>query len=101
MPNTVSHSSSSIYDASDLSDVYSLAEYDLKWMQTALIHIQEQINKLSTSAKNKETILENHFSAILIHLEMYEFIAEKRIAYYLKETERYAQEWEATHRGVK
>jgi len=88
------------YDASDLHDVYSLAECDMQWMSTAIGHVKEEITKIHALAKDGETISQYHFSELITHLDMYEYLVDDRRDYHAKQAKEHAQEWEANKKAV-
>ncbi len=87
------------YDAVDLADAYSIAENDMAWMNTAIGHIRGEIRKLNKLAEDGERLYDFHFSELIHHIDMYEYLAEARQDYHTKESERYSKEWEQLKGG--
>ena len=102
MPNQInSKNTPKTYDASDLNDAYSLAECDMQWMSTAIGHIKEEIKRIHDLAKDGKVIPQYHFSELITHLDMYEYLADDRRHYHAKEAEVYNAEWEAEKQANK
>lgn len=88
------------YDASDLNDAYSLAECDMQWMSAAIGHVKEEIKRIHALAKDGEVISQYHFSELITHLDMYEYLADDRRHHHAKEAKAYEVEWEANKKAV-
>ena len=100
MPNQINKSIPKTYDANDLNWAHAVAESDMQWMNTAITHVKKEIKKLHTLAKNGEAISQYHFSELLTHLEMYEYLADDRLNYHAKEAESYNAELEANKKAA-
>lgn len=101
MPNQInSNNTPETYDAGDLTDAYSLAECDLQWMSTAIGHVKEEIKRIHALVKDGEVISQYHFSELITHLDMYEYLADDRRHYHAKEAEAYKVKWEANKKAV-
>ena len=88
------------YDAGDMLDAHSLAKADMQWMNTAITHVNKEIKRLHTLAINGETLSQYHFSELITHLEMYEYLADSRYHCHEKEADAYKTEWEANKKAV-
>lgn len=88
------------YDAGDLNDAYALAECDMQWMSVAIAHVKKEIRSLHNLAKNGEILSQYHFSELITHLDMYEYLADARHDYHHKEAEAYQAEWDADKKAV-
>lgn len=101
MPNQInSKNTPETYNAGDLNDAYSLAECDLQWMSTAIGHVKEEIKKIHALVKDGEVISQYHFSELITHLDMYEYLADDRRHYHAKVAKAYEAEWEANKKAV-
>jgi hypothetical protein len=87
------------YDAGDMHDLASMAECDMQWMNTAISYIRREIIKLNKSVKAGEEVTQHHFTDLIHHVDMYEFLADNRLAYHVEEAERYSKEWEQLKGG--
>lgn len=87
------------YDAGDIADIYSCTESDMQWMNTAISHIRNEIKKLNTLVLGGEAITQYHFTDLIHHIDMYEYLAENRLEYHAEEAERYAKKWEQIKGG--
>ena len=87
------------YDAGDLVDVYSCAESDMQWMNTAISHIRKEVKRLNKLAENGKEITQYHFTDLIHHIDMYEYISEERHAHHAEQAERYSKEWEKIKGG--
>ena len=87
------------YDAGDMHDLASLAECDMGWMSTAITHVKKEIKRIHGLAKNGEVISQYHFSELITHLDMYEYLADDRRHHHAKEAEAYEAEWEKIKGG--
>ncbi|WP_180124544.1 hypothetical protein [Acinetobacter sp. YH12097] len=83
------------YGAGDMHDLASLAESDMNWMCTAISHIRREVMKLNKLAESGKEVSQYHFSEMVTHLEMYEYLAEERHRNHAKEAKAYEAEWEA------
>ena len=88
------------YNSGDMADVYSLAECDMRWMSTAITHVNKEIKRLHTLAVNGEILSQYHLSELITQLDMYEYLADDRRYYHAKEAEAYKVEWEANKKAV-
>ena len=101
MPNQInSNNTPKTYDAGDLNDAYALAECDMQWMSTAITHVKKEIKRIHALAENGEVISQYHFSELITHLDMYEYLADDRRHHHAKEAEAYNTEWEANKKAV-
>ena len=80
------------YDAGDMHDIQSLAEYDMKWMQTAIDRIRRDFIDLSKNLQ-KQGVHQIYFDDLRTVLDMYSYLAEERHAYHEKTAKQYEQEW--------
>ena len=101
MPNQInSNNTPKTYDAGDVTDAHSLAESDMQWMSTALTHVNKKIKRIHDLAKNGEILSQHHFSELITHLDMYEYLADARLHYHAKEAKAHEDEWEANKKAV-
>lgn len=101
MPNQInSKNTPKTYDAGDMHDLASLAECDMDWMSTAIAHVRKEIKRIHGLAQNGEIISQYHFSELIVHLDMYEYLADDRRHHHAEEAERYSKEWEADKKAV-
>ena len=80
------------YDAGDMHDIQSLAEYDMNWMQTAIDRIRRDFIDLSKNLQ-KQGVHQIYFDELRTVLDMYSYLAEERLAYHEKTAKQYEQEW--------
>ncbi|MEQ1079896.1 hypothetical protein [Acinetobacter seifertii] len=100
MPNQINSTNTpKKYDAVDMHDLASLAESDMQWMSVAIAHVKKEIRSLHNLAKNGEILSQYHFSELITHLDMYEYLAGARHDYHHKEAEAYQAEWEKMKGG--
>ena len=88
------------YNAGDVADVHSLAESDMHWMSTAITSVNREIKRLHDLAKNGEILSQYHFSELITHLEMYEYLANYRRDCHTRDAEIHEAEWEANKKAV-
>ena len=100
MPNQIKKPLPKTYDAGDMHDLASLAESDMGWMSTAIGHIRKEIIRLNKLAEGGKEVTQYHFSELITHLDMYEYLAEDRHRNHAKEAEAYRAEWEKTKGGA-
>ena len=102
MPNQINSTNTpKKYDASDMHDLASLAESDMNWMCTAISHIRKEVMKLNKLAESGKEVSQYHFSELVTHLDMYEYLADDRRHYHAKEAEVYNAKWEAEKQANK
>ena len=89
------------YDAGDMYDLASLCESDMSWMCTAISHIRTEVIKLNKLAESGKEVSQYHFSELVTHLDMYEYLAENRHHNHAEGAKAYEQEWENTKGGDK
>lgn len=87
------------YTTGDMVDAYSVAEYDMNWMQTALNRVRDDFIKLSESLQ-KQSIHSIYFDELQTVLDMYSYIAEKRHSHHAEMAERYKQELDVNKEAV-
>ena len=87
------------YDAGDMHDMATMAKCDMAWMYTVIKHIRQEIIKLNKLAEDGEQIYDFHFADLIHHADMYEYLADNRLAYHAEETERYSKECEQLKGG--
>ena len=80
------------YDAGDMYDIQSLAEYDMNWMQTAIDRIRRDFIDLSKNLQ-KQGVHQIYFDELRTVLDMYSYLAEERHSYHEKTAKQYQQEW--------
>lgn len=102
MPNQINSISKKApqYDAGDMHDMASLAESDMQWMSTAITQVRKEIKRIHALAQNGEAISQYHFSELITHLDMYEYLADNRLEFHTKEAEAYKVEWEQLKGGT-
>ena len=100
MPKINSKNTPETYDAGDVADAHSLAECDMQWMSTAIGHVKEEIKRIHALAKDGEVISQYHFSELITHLDMYEYLADDRRHHHAKEAKAYEVEWKANKKAV-
>lgn len=100
MPKINSNNTPKTYDADDMADLASLAECDMRWMSTAITHVRKEIKRIHALAENGEIIYQYHFSELITHLDMYEYLADSRRDSHAKEAEAYQAEWEDNKKAV-
>lgn len=84
------------YDAGDMYDLASLCESDMNWMCTAISHIRIEVMKLNKLAESGREVSQYHFSELVTHLDMYEYLAENRHHNHAEGAKAYEAEWEAS-----
>lgn len=93
MPNQInSTNTSKKYDAGDMHDIQSLAEYDMKWMHTAIDRIRRDFIDLSKKLQ-KQGVHSIYFDDLRTVLDMYSYLAEERHAHHADMAEQYKKEW--------
>lgn len=80
------------YDAGDMYDIQSLAEYDMNWMHTAIDRIRRDFIDLSKNLQ-KQGVHQIYFDKLRTVLDMYSYLAEERHSYHEKTAKQYEQEW--------
>ena len=80
------------YDAGDMHDLASLAEYDMNWMQIAINRIRCDFIKLRKDLQ-QQGVHSVYFDELQTFLEMYSYLAEERHSRHAKMSEQYQQEW--------
>ncbi|MCY2775381.1 hypothetical protein OXA34_03860 [Acinetobacter baumannii] len=78
------------YDAGDLWDIQSLAEFDMNWMEVAISDIKNRLKEIKAELGGKDVL---GFYALENVIDMYQYIAEKRHSYHAKQAEKYKKEW--------
>ena len=87
------------YDAGDMHDIQSLAEYDMNWMHTAIDRVRRDFLDLSKKLQ-QQGIHSCHFDELKTALEMYSYLAEERHNYHAEMSEQYEKEWRNTKGGA-
>ena len=101
MPNQInSKNTSKINDAGDMHDMATMAESDVEWMSTAITQVRKEIKRIHALVKNGEIISQYHFSELITHLDMYEYLADNRLEFHSKEAETYKIESEQLPGGT-
>ena len=80
------------YDAGDMYDIQSLAEYDMNWMQTAIDRIRRDFIDLSKNLQ-KQGVHQIYFDDLRTVLDMYSYLAEERHSYHAEMAKQYEEEW--------
>jgi hypothetical protein len=80
------------YDAGDMHDLASLAEYDMNWMQIAINRIRCDFLDLSKKLQ-QQGVHSVYFDELQTFLEMYSYLAEERHSRHAEMSEQYQQEW--------
>lgn len=78
------------YDAGDLWDIQSLAEFDMNWMEIAISDIKNRLKEIKAELGGKDVL---GFYALENVIDMYQYIAEKRHSYHAEQAEKYKKEW--------
>lgn len=78
------------YDAGDLWDIQSLAEFDMNWMEVAISDIKNRLKEIKAELGGKDVL---GFYALENVIDMYQYIAEKRHSYHAEQAEKYKKEW--------
>ena len=86
------------YTLLDLADAVSIAASDMQWMNTAIRHIRKEVMKLNKLAESGKEVSQYHFSELVTHLDMYEYLADARSNYHTDESERLNEEFEQEKR---
>ena len=93
MPNQINSTNApKKYDAGDMHDIQSLAEYDMKWMHTAIDRIRRDFIDLSKNLQ-KQSVHQIYFDDLRTVLDMYSYLAEERHAYHAEMAKQYEKEW--------
>ena len=87
------------YDAGDMHDLASLAEYDMNWMQIAINRIRRDFLDLSKKLQ-QQGVHSVYFDELQTFLEMYSYLAEERHSRHAKMSEQYEKEWRNTKGGA-
>ena len=82
------------YDAGDMHDLASLAEYDMNWMQIAINRIRCDFIKLRKDLQ-QQGVHSVYFDELQTFLEMYSYLAEERHSRHAKMSEQYEKEWKS------
>ena len=88
-----------IYDAGDMHDLASLAEYDMNWMQIAINRIRCDFIKLRKDLQ-QQGVHSVYFDELQTFLEMYSYLAEQRHSCHVEMSEQYEKEWRNTKGGA-
>ena len=82
MPNQINSTNTpKKYDAGDMHDLASLAEYDMNWMQIAINRIRCDFIKLRKDLQ-QQGVHSVYFDELQTFLEMYSYLAEERHSYH-------------------
>ena len=93
MPNQINSTNTpKKYDAGDMHDIQSLAEYDMKWMHTAIDRIRRDFIDLSKKLQ-KQGMHSCYFDDLRRVLDMYSYLAEERHACHAEMAKQYEEEW--------
>lgn len=95
MPN--SNKSLQTYNTSDMVDVYSLAENDMRWMSVAISDIKKRLKELTNELGHKDIV---GLYALENTIDMYQYLAENRLNYYWDEMATYEAELKANKQGA-
>ena len=87
------------YDAGDMHDLASLAEYDMNWMQIAINRIRCDFIKLRKDLQ-QQGVHSVYFDELQTFLEMYSYLAEERHSCHAEMSEQYEKEWQNTKGGA-
>ncbi|WP_302565268.1 hypothetical protein [Acinetobacter baumannii] len=79
------------YDAGDLWDIQSLAEFDMNWMEVAISDIKNRLKEIKAELGGKDVL---GFYALENVIDMYQYIAKKRNSYHAEQAEKYKKEWD-------
>ena len=88
------------YGSRDMCDLASLAECDMQWMSTALEHVKKEISRLNGLSDSIGMLSGHHLSELLIHLDMYEYVASNRLSHYSEKMGIYEAEVEENKKAV-
>ncbi|APR71842.1 hypothetical protein [Acinetobacter haemolyticus] len=80
------------YDAGDMYDIQSLAEYDMNWMHTAIERIRRDFLNLSKNLQ-ENGVHPIYFDELQTVLGMYSYLAEERHSHHVEMAEQYKKEW--------
>ena len=93
MPNQINSTNTpKKYDAGDMHDLASLAEYDMNWMQIAINRIRCDFIKLRKDLQ-QQGVHSCYFDELKTTLEMYSYLAEERHACHAEMAKQYEEEW--------
>ncbi len=93
MPNQINSTNApKKYDAGDMHDIQSLAEYDMNWMHTAIDRIRRDFIDLSKKLQ-KQGVHQIYFDDLRTVLDMYSYLAEERHSYHAEIAKQYEEEW--------
>ncbi|MDN8375820.1 hypothetical protein ACT4YO_14020 [Acinetobacter baumannii] len=98
MPNQI-NSISKFEAIAEMHDLATLAECDMQWMNTAISHIRKELKRLNKLAEDGKEITQYHFTDLIHHMDMYEYLAEVRLSYHEIEAKRYSDELEKMKGG--
>lgn len=79
-------------------DLSELAVNDVKWLNIAISHIKKEFYKLKSNTQEQYKIHNCHFEEMVDFLDMYEYLADDRLAEQKRLAEKY--EKEAAAQGV-
>ena len=83
----------------EMHDLATLAECDMQWMNTAISHIRKELKRLNKLAEDGKENTQYHFTDLIHHMDMYEYLAEARLSYHEIEAKRYSDELEKMKGG--
>ena len=86
------------YTLLNMVDAVSMAASDMQWMCTAISHIRKEVMRLNKLAESGKEVSQYHFSELVTHLDMYEYLADARSKYHTDESERLDEELEQEKR---
>ena len=93
MPNQINSTNApKKYDAGDMHDIQSLAEYDMNWMHTAIDRIRRDFIDLSKKLQ-KQGVHQIYFDDLRTVLDMYSYLAEERHSHHAEMSKQYEKEW--------
>lgn len=92
MPNQ--NNTAKTYDAGDMYDIQSLAEYDMNWMNTAIDRVRRDFLNLSKKLQ-EQGVHSIYFDELKTVLDMYSYLAEERHRHHVEMAEQYEKEWKA------
>lgn len=99
MPNQINSTNApKKYNAGDMHDLASLAEYDMNWMQIAINRIRCDFIKLRKDLQ-QQGVHSVYFDELQTFLEMYSYLAEERHSSHAEMSEQYEKEWQNTKGG--
>lgn len=93
MPNQInSKSTTEAYTALDMLDLSELAVNDVKWLNMAISHLKKEFYKLKSNTQEQYKIHNCHFEEMVDFLDMYEYLADDRLAEQKRLAEKYEKE---------